>query len=52
MKRIKIQEIDKDVYELSTGSINLMYVSGEQLRNLRDDIDNYLKERIDQSNKS
>lgn len=46
--RIKIEEIDKDVYELSTSGINSMYVSGEQLRNLRDDIESFWEEQVNQ----
>lgn len=46
MDRIKIREVDKDVYELSTHSINSMYVSGEQLRTLKKDIDEFFEEQL------
>lgn len=45
MSRIKISEVDKDVYLLSTASEeNFMYASGHELRCLLDDISNLFEE--------
>ena len=47
MERIRIREIDKDVYELYSNNINIMYVSAEQLRNLAKDIPDFLSGNSD-----
>lgn len=45
MSRIKISEVDKDVYLLSTSNKeNFMYASGEELRSLLDDIPSLFEE--------
>lgn len=48
MERIRIREIDKDVYELYSNNINTMYVSAEQLRNLAKDIPDFLSGNWDE----
>lgn len=49
MERVKIEEIDKDVYNLSLGKYetNSMFVSGAQLRALRDDVKSFFEEDSD-----
>ena len=44
--KIIIQEVDKDVYELRADDDNYMYVSGQQLRDLKDKIDDFFEELL------
>lgn len=52
MSRIKIREVDKDVYELSVGNTcNFMYVSGQQLQDLALDIPEFFIDTIEEDKK-
>ena len=53
MERIKIREVDKDVYELSCGGmVNSMFASGEQLRALSEDIIEFFEESVAEDNEA